>query len=142
MINCLIKSIFLSNLKWPENFNRWWRRDDMLDAGEGIQTHGLWCRKRAGCRKAIEFVKNKKIDIYFLDINLPGMNGIELCKRLKRERPTAFFFAITGFSSVFDLVKCREAGFDDYFIKPITIKDIVEAVEEAINRIARWKKGK
>jgi len=70
------------------------------------------------------------------------MNGIELCKRLKRERPTAFFFAITGFSSVFDLVKCREAGFDDYFIKPITIKDIVEAVEEAINRIARWKKGK
>jgi len=91
--------------------------------------------------KALEIVQNERFDVFFLDINLPGMNGLELCEKLKKDHPTSFFFAITGYASVFDLVKCREAGFDDYFIKPFAIESVIRVAKDAMNKLDRWRKS-
>ena len=57
--------------------------------------------------------------VMFLDIKLPGMSGIELCKKIRIENQIGIIHAITGYSNIYGLLECRAAGFDDFFVKPI-----------------------
>ena len=90
---------------------------------------------------ALELIRKDNFQVFYLDLLLPKMNGLDLCVQIKKIRPTAFVFAMTGYASVFDLVKCREVGFDDYFPKPFDINDIKKATDEAFGKIERWRKN-
>lgn len=90
--------------------------------------------------EALKVLETDDIFVMFLDLNLPGMNGIELCRRIKKDKPMAVIFAVTGFASLFELVDCREAGFEDYFKKPADIKVLVKVANDAFEKIERWKK--
>lgn len=89
--------------------------------------------------EAIELVENEKFGVFFLDIRLPGMNGVDLCRKLRADFPASFFFAITGYISAFDLVTCREAGFDDYFTKPLDLDLLTDIAKDAFTRLKRWR---
>ena len=88
--------------------------------------------------EALDILKKKVINIMFFDIQLPGINGIELCKRVRETNRIAVIYAMTGHSSLFQLDECREIGFDDYFLKPFTMKDITKAAQDALEKIERW----
>jgi len=103
-----------------------------------LSTADLTTVEAADAEAALEIVKSSPIQVMFFDLQLPGMNGIELCREVKAIKPTAICIAVTGHSSVFDLVACREAGFDDYFSKPVPIKDLVSAAHEAFVKVGRW----
>jgi len=90
---------------------------------------------------ALELLKQEKIQVMFLDLNMPEMNGIELCREIRKDMPMAIIFAVTGYASLFELSDCREAGFDDYFIKPMDIKALVKTAHTAFEKVNRWKKG-
>ncbi len=90
--------------------------------------------------EALEVLKKDNIQVMFLDLNLPSMSGIELCKKIRHDRPFAAIHALTGYTSIFDLVDCKEAGFDDYFTKPVELKVLLEAVDNAFGRLERWKR--
>jgi two-component system response regulator ResD len=90
---------------------------------------------------ALELIRKENYQIFFLDLLLPKMNGLDLCVQIKKIRPTAFIFAMTGYASVFDLVKCREVGFDDYFPKPFNIDDLRLATDEAFAKLERWRRN-
>ena len=71
-------------------------------------------------REAIEFVRQHDVDIILLDINMPGINGIEACKVIKRERPLVGVIALTVHDQeeyVFELIK---AGISGYALKDIS----------------------
>ena len=89
---------------------------------------------------AVELLKDEKIHVFFLDLNLPGMNGVELCKHIRNDSPLAIIHAVTGYASLFELADCREAGFDDYFTKPVNLSLHLKAAEDAFEKIDRWKK--
>jgi len=89
---------------------------------------------------ALLLLKKEKIHVMFLDLNMPGMDGVELCRKIKIDMPMSIIFAITGYASAFELGACREAGFDDYFKKPVNIKVLTGAAEDAFKKIERWKK--
>ena len=91
--------------------------------------------------EALEIEQQEDIYVYFFDMKLPGMDGIELINKIKYLRPSAIFFAITGFSNVYDLLKCREAGFDDYFPKPFRLQEIIKATNDAFEKIDRWQES-
>jgi DNA-binding response OmpR family regulator len=67
------------------------------------------------------------------------MNGVDLCRAVHRDWPWSITIAVTGHASLFELVKCREAGFEDYFIKPVGSKELLKAAEHACNKLERWK---
>ncbi len=90
--------------------------------------------------EALKMLEMEEIFVMFLDLNLPGMNGIELCRKIKKDKPMAVVFAVTGYASLFELVDCREAGFEDYFKKPADIKILVKVANDAFEKIERWKK--
>lgn len=100
---------------------------------------GLEALTASSAEDALLIVREKKIDVIFLDLNLPEMNGIDLCRAIKKQNPVACCFAMTGHRSVFELVDCREAGFEDYFTKPTRFTQLLKAAEHAFERLERWK---
>ena len=90
--------------------------------------------------QALQILKQHDIDLIFLDLKLFGMNGIDLCRQLKKNKPVSIIYAITGWTRLFEVEECREAGFDDYFTKPVQLDLLFKAVEDAFDKLARWKK--
>jgi len=89
---------------------------------------------------ALEILSETPFWVYFLDLNLPGMNGIDLCRKIRKDFPMAIPHAVTGYASLFELSDCREAGFEDYFIKPASLSDLLSAAGHAFEKLARWGK--
>ena len=89
---------------------------------------------------ALEILEQDNIDVIFLDLKLFGMNGIDLCRQIREMKPMSMIFAITGWASLFEIEECRQAGFDDYFEKPLDMDMLTDAVADAIKKMDRWKK--
>ncbi len=90
--------------------------------------------------EALEIVRKTPFWVLFLDLNLPGRNGVELCRKIKNKYPMAVPVAVTGYASLFELTDCRDAGFEDYFTKPANLSELLEAADYAFKKLERWKK--
>ncbi len=90
--------------------------------------------------EALEILKGENIQVMFLDLKLPGMNGIDLCRQIRKDNSIACIYAMTGFGSLFELSDCRDAGFDDYFLKPVDLEVFIKTAEDAFSKLERWKK--
>ena len=89
--------------------------------------HVLWARD---ADEAIKNVKAHKVNIVFMDICLPGMNGVEVYKAIKKIQPTAKTVMMTGYF-VQDLVDAAiSAGACDIFYKPFTVDDILKVIRK------------
>ena len=80
----------------------------------------------------LELAKQYKPDLILLDINLPGINGFEVLKRLReqdsiRDKP---IIAVSANAMPKDIKRGLEAGFDDYVTKPIDINMLLQTVDE------------
>ena len=74
---------------------------------------------------AQSFILKKSYQIIILDVNLPGMNGFELCKFIKSNYPNNPVLMLTALDSIDDKVKGFEAGADDYLAKPFDFKELL-----------------
>lgn len=92
----------------------------------------------ANAEEALRILHHHHVSVIFLDLKLFGMNGIDLCRRIRRERPLAIIYAITGWSGLYEVAECREAGFDDFFRKPVTVETIHRSLREAFEKVSRW----
>lgn len=101
---------------------------------------GYTVQTAESAEEALGILEDERIKVMFLDLNLPGMNGVDLCRQIRREWPTAICHAVTGYDSQYALRNCREAGFEDYFIKPVALSDLLVAAEHAFEKLARWAK--
>jgi DNA-binding response OmpR family regulator len=93
----------------------------------------------ASAETALEILRSEQIMVMFLDLKLPEMSGIDLCKEIRKKNKVAIIHALTGHVNNFGADECRSAGFDDYFIKPVQMKSLVDAAENAFNKLKRWK---
>lgn len=71
--------------------------------------------------RALEVAATYRPDVVLLDIGLPGMNGYKVARTLRALPGTAsaFIVAITGYGQKADVERCKEAGFDRHFLKPV-----------------------
>ena len=106
-----------------------------------FRKQGYETKSAESAEEALEILENEKIHVMFLDLNLPGMNGVELCREIRKQLPMALIYAITGYASLFELSDCREAGFDDYFKKPVEIETLTRTAESAFQKLKRWKEA-
>ncbi len=85
------------------------------------------------CANAIEAmssIKHSLPDVALLDINLPDINGIELCEKIKKEFPSIQTIAITTFSERSYIQKMLQAGASGYLIKSSTKEEIINAIHQ------------
>lgn len=73
-----------------------------------------------------------------LDVGLPSMTGYEVVERLRRDPSTAAIkvFAISGYSNPEHIARCRQAGFDDCFVKPVANEWLKEFLASVASTIA------
>jgi CheY-like chemotaxis protein len=100
---------------------------------------GYEVKTAESAEEALEILRQEKYWVMFFDLNLPGMNGIDLCRKIRKNYPMAIPYAVTGYVSLFELSDCRDAGFEDYFTKPVDLSELLEAAEYAFKKLARWK---
>lgn len=96
---------------------------DVLKATNGIQ----------GLTSAIE----KEIDLLVVDIMLPGMNGYEICRKIKTGKPELPVIMLTARGSEMDKVAGLDIGADDYMTKPFSLPELLARIRAAFRRVKK-----
>jgi len=103
-----------------------------------LQVKGFSTIEAGTAEDGIRLAGERKPDLILMDIQLPGMNGIDALKALRADAATAAIPVIAVTASVMqqDRKLITEAGFDGYVGKPINIKEFLESVNAALVRKA------
>jgi DNA-binding response OmpR family regulator len=94
---------------------------DVFVAGDGEQ--------------ALSQARQHSPDLLVLDLMLPGMGGIEVCRALRREGSTAAIIMLTARDSEVDRVVGLEVGADDYVVKPFSMRELLARISAQLRRI-------
>ena len=81
--------------------------------------------------------KERPPRLILLDLLLPGMNGLEICRRVRREPSTAKIpiIMVTAKAAEADFANAKAAGVDDYLTKPFSIRRLMESISVLLDRI-------
>ncbi|HET9255748.1 MAG TPA: response regulator transcription factor [Pseudonocardiaceae bacterium] len=85
---------------------------------------------------ALAWADQQDIDLLVLDLGLPGMDGLDVCRRLRRERPELPVLMLTARSDEVDFVVGLDAGADDYVAKPFRLAELLARVRALLRRSA------
>lgn len=77
-------------------------------------------------------IRERNFDLIFIDIRLPGMDGLELLRLIKRHDPTVAVVMITGFPSVDDAIQTMKDGAADFITKPLRFQQIEHVVRKQL----------
>jgi two-component system, NtrC family, response regulator PilR len=100
----------------------------------------------ANGEEALETIRQKPIDIILSDLYMPGMNGIELLKRVKSEKKSIVFLMITAHPTIETAVDAIKKGAYDYLTKPFHIEEVRIKLGRAMEKQGlasslRWANG-
>jgi DNA-binding NtrC family response regulator len=83
---------------------------------------------------AIAMLQDNPYDLIVTDIILPGINGIELIRKIKEDNPEQIVVVMTAYASLETAVEALRAGSYDYIVKPVMHEEIKQIVKNAINQ--------
>lgn len=81
-------------------------------------------------REALSFLEKQKTDIVFVDINLPDISGIELCKKIRQAHPSTKCIALSTFSESSYISRMIENGAAGYLLKNSSKEEILDAIRQ------------
>jgi len=84
---------------------------------------------------------SNKFDFIVLDIMLPGMDGFEICREIRKQDEYTPILMLTSKSEEFDKVLGLEFGADDYLTKPFAIREFIARVKAILRRVDAGKKS-
>ncbi|MCB0136350.1 MAG: response regulator transcription factor [Caldilineaceae bacterium] len=87
-------------------------------------------------RSALTIARSEKPDMVVLDLNLPGMDGMEVCRTLRRESDVPIIM-LTARREETDRILGLEMGADDYVVKPFSPQELVSRVRAVLRRTAQ-----
>ncbi|MBU5437525.1 response regulator [Tissierella sp. MSJ-40] len=85
--------------------------------------------------EAIEIIDNKTIDLAFMDINIPGINGLEVVQYLRTKHPKSNVIIITAYDKFEMAHAAIKLRVDDYLLKPVRPSVLIESVEKHLNSL-------
>ena len=87
-----------------------------------------------GKEALVELENNTSIEVIILDVKMPGMDGIETLKAIKRTYPLVEVIMLTGHGTIDSAVEGLKSGATDYLTKPADVQDLIEKAEEAFEK--------
>ncbi len=100
----------------------------------GLSEEGYDITLAADGLAGLKFSQEEKFDLDILDINLPGLNGLEVCRQLREKDETTPVLMLTALSMSDDIVTGLEAGADDYLGKPFRFNELFARVKALTRR--------
>lgn len=85
-------------------------------------------------KECLDTLEKKNIDVVILDIKMPGMDGIETLREIKRKHPLAEVIMLTGHGTTETAVQGMKLGAYDYLLKPADFEDLTSKLEGARKR--------
>jgi len=85
--------------------------------------------------KAIEMALVDNYTVLILDINLPGCNGLDVCRKIREQKPEQAILMLTSRTSEVDRIVGLELGADDYMTKPFSIRELQARVNALLRRV-------
>jgi DNA-binding NtrC family response regulator len=82
--------------------------------------------------EALQLVQERRFDVALCDVQLPGIDGIELLERLLKISPQTFVLLITAYATVENAVAAFQRGAHDYLMKPILLDDVRNKIRRAL----------
>jgi CheY-like chemotaxis protein len=89
--------------------------------------------------EAIAMAQQQPPDLVLCDLGMPGMDGYEICRRLRRLPALQYtaMVAVSGYGGESQVRASKEAGFDQHLVKPISRADLVQLVRPLVERERR-----
>ncbi len=106
-----------------------------------LQKVGYIVNEAASGEEALEVMGKQVFDVVLTDIKMPpGLDGVELLRRIKEESPDAIVILMTGYASLSTAVEALRLGAHDYLIKPSSSQDIRQSVARGVERAHNLKR--
>ena len=86
---------------------------------------------------AVGLLQRRTFDLVLLDINMPGLNGVEACRKIRSIAPHTGIIMVTVRDAEEDKVRALEAGADDYVTKPFRFRELVARIGAVLRRTRR-----
>ncbi len=83
---------------------------------------------------ALEYIKSFDYDLFIFDLMLPGVNGLELCKRCRQQGLTTPILLLTALGSTDNIVMGLDSGADDYLTKPFKLAELNARIRSLLRR--------
>lgn len=100
----------------------------------GLTENGYWVQVVYDGNIGLKLFENHPFDLVILDINLPGMNGYDLCKHIRAKNAQVPVIMLTALSSLNDKIEGYDAGADDYVIKPFEFRELLMKIRVLLRR--------
>ncbi|HEY2602450.1 MAG TPA: response regulator transcription factor [Thermoleophilaceae bacterium] len=88
----------------------------------------------SGGREALDSVGNGRADVVVLDVLMPDIDGLEVCRRLRQGGDRVPVLMLTARDAVSDRVEGLEAGADDYLVKPFDLDELIARLRALLRR--------
>jgi len=98
-----------------------------------LKFEGYSCQTAYNGRTGLELALNQDFDVILLDLMLPSLNGIEVCRRIRAIKSTPIIM-LTARDSVLDRVSGLDSGADDYISKPFAIEELLARIRAVLRR--------
>ena len=82
----------------------------------------------------VDMVKTEAFDLLLLDINIPGINGLEIIKKLRKAGEKVPIMMLTAMNNIKIKVEALENGADDYLNKPFDVPEMIARVKALVRR--------
>ena len=119
----------------------------IVDDEEGFRTalakrlvkRGAVVSQATDGKSALDSLEMESVDLVLLDVNMPGMGGLEALHDIRVRHPNTEVILITGQASAQDGVAGMKAGAFDYLVKPIEIEQLVAKIRQAFDKLVRMQ---
>ena len=111
--------------------------DDIVAAtlmGRALEADGIGVEMAGNGDEALEKLSRFQPELIIADVDMPGMDGYELCRRVRAEKAGIPFFFCSGLGSERQRVHGLELGADDYLVKPIAVDELRVKVRRQLER--------
>lgn len=105
-----------------------------------LQRIGYVVSEAANGEEALEIMNKQSFDVVLTDIRMPGLDGVELLRRIKEESSDVIVILMTAYASLGTAVEALRLGAHDYLIKPSSSQDIRQSVARGVERARNLKR--
>lgn len=101
---------------------------------DNLEYEGYKVTTETNGKKGLALALEKRFDLILLDIMLPGLNGYEICRKVRHENPGLPIIMLTARGSEMDKVSGLDMGADDYITKPFSLPELLARIRTSLRR--------